>query len=227
MSRINKSHWFINENDLTISLMRFHVKIQLKQAKERIIVQLIITDQEQKNLSFHFNTLEEAITFTERIIDKSANNQEIIDKYMEFQEKKEKNFLSSQGEKKEFTIKLSPLEVEEAIVNYFGSGKNYKISIQEDVQLSNNKWQIYFYLTEHLNYDGMNKEHKYMLTKSDIKTALEAYVNNYHYDFIDYEYEGKINNNIPSYEGVKIRVKKKEKIYVKTFKDTQDKENKI
>ena len=80
MKKLELNHWFIKDNKLDISLMRFYVEINIKDNKFKMKVY----DSNQETILLNFNTLEEAITYTENIINNCRNIEEILDKYNEY-----------------------------------------------------------------------------------------------------------------------------------------------
>lgn len=83
MKCINLNHWYIKNNVLSISLMRYYVKINICESMKCILFKLEVINCEREVISFDFYNLEEAIYFTEVIISKCENFEEIIKKYRE------------------------------------------------------------------------------------------------------------------------------------------------
>ena len=94
MDRIHLNHWFVNENELAISLMSFYVSIKMISENNDIyyIARVVNSNTDIKEISFKFLSLEEAITFTESIIAKCFTFDEIRDKYIVFRDNKEKTY---------------------------------------------------------------------------------------------------------------------------------------
>lgn len=88
MEKINKNHWYIVDNSLLISLLRFHVKISIINNNDNLIFSLEIVNSNMETLLLYFNTLEEAISFTENIISNKNNFIEIATSYQESREEK-------------------------------------------------------------------------------------------------------------------------------------------
>ena len=80
MHKMEKNSWFLNKNELNISLMRFHVNIKILKNSDFVFFIWTITDNERNKLSLNFNSLEDAISFTEMINDK-RNINEVIELY--------------------------------------------------------------------------------------------------------------------------------------------------
>ena len=82
MNRIELNHWFIDNNSLSISLMNFCVKINhhIISNNTCFVMQVI---HEQDNIFLYFNSLEEAIKFTENIVINCTNMDEVLNKYHE------------------------------------------------------------------------------------------------------------------------------------------------
>lgn len=81
MNKIELNHWYMNENELSISLMRFYTKIKILKNNQTVYYQLYINGKDNKELTLNFYTIEDAILFTEQIIAKSCNTNEILEKY--------------------------------------------------------------------------------------------------------------------------------------------------
>ena len=82
MYLITKNHWYTNENDKQISLMRFFVNIALNINQiDGVFFVVKISDSSQSTLELNFKTQEEAIIFTEDVIDKCFTLEEIITQY--------------------------------------------------------------------------------------------------------------------------------------------------
>ena len=93
MKRIEKNHWFVNNNQLSISLMNFYVSITFNQNKDTYFV-LDVIDSDMNHLYFYFNTLEKAINFTEEIVAHSKTNVDVINLYNEkYNSKNEKKLV--------------------------------------------------------------------------------------------------------------------------------------
>ena len=85
MIRIDLNHWFVNDNSITISLMRYCVKICIDYNDINIYYRLTVYDSDMNELVFNFYSLEDAVWFTESVINKCNSYHEIIEQY-------EKNF---------------------------------------------------------------------------------------------------------------------------------------
>lgn len=99
MEKIKRNNWFVKDNELWISLMNFHVKIKIVKNdgyNSFIYYRTEIKDKNYSDLVFHFYSLEDAISFTENIVNKSNNNSEVFDSYKAlFQEGRFKNIPNS------------------------------------------------------------------------------------------------------------------------------------
>ena len=84
--------WFIKDNTLLISLLRFHVTIQTICIENNIQYQLIVsTGPQEERLFLTFNTLEEAVRKKKKIIAFATTQEEIKSTYQTlFTEKKKK-----------------------------------------------------------------------------------------------------------------------------------------
>ena len=81
MQRIKLNHWFVSDNSLGISLMRFHVEISLINSYESMYYKLTVTTEDKTKIVVNFYSLEEAILFTEHTINQCLTKEEIIKAY--------------------------------------------------------------------------------------------------------------------------------------------------
>ncbi len=88
MKRIDYDHWFIKNNELTISLMRFYIKINILKNEDRVFYRLSVFEDNIEKLVFNFYNFEEAISFTENEISKCNTCNEILEIYKNYFEKK-------------------------------------------------------------------------------------------------------------------------------------------
>lgn len=220
MSRIELNHWYMKENELLISLMRFYVKIKILKNDKTIYYQLLVKESEGKDLTFNFYTIEDAISFTEQTINKCQNTDEVFEKYtFMFENKMFHCLYPKKTTDKTSRIELTPEKVIQAIVEYFGEGKNYRVSAKEEISLCQDQIIIKFYLIEHLKLDGIKKDMEMLLTEEDLRTALNHYISFYDYDLLDFKYIGGIHKvgyyfdeDTPHYDGIQLEVKKRESV---------------
>ena len=215
MEFIKLNNLSVSDNKASASLMRLHAKIEVLNNKDYIYYRLIVTDSNMENIEMVFYTLEDVLSFTQNEVSKCWSIGEAKTKYQQMFDNGDFRLPRGMRPPKKNKITLSPDEVNQALINYFADGKKYKISIKEELYIDLNKeTQVGFYLTEHLDYDGIKKDIEYMLTKSDIEHALKEYVNDYGYDLDSFKYLGIDNNDKSNeikshYEGIELIVKKK------------------
>ena len=82
MEKIELNHWFATDNELSISLMRYFVKINICQNNKFIFYRLEVFDEGKVTLVFNFYSLSDAIHFTEKIIQKCTEIPEIVQQYI-------------------------------------------------------------------------------------------------------------------------------------------------
>ncbi len=93
MERLKLNHWFVGDNKLSISFLRYHVSIRILKNDKTIFYQLEVMNSNREVLLFNFYSLEDAIIFTEQTIQKSKTLKEIVRLYQEqFKEEKFKSF---------------------------------------------------------------------------------------------------------------------------------------
>ena len=87
-----KNNWYVDDNRLSTSLLRFYVDIKLFANRENNhhILRVVNTDTEIKELSFEFTTLEDAIKFIENVVAKCWTFDDVLAGYKEFSNEKKK-----------------------------------------------------------------------------------------------------------------------------------------
>lgn len=70
MIKIKSNHWYVGNNELSISLLRYYVIISICQNN----YQLKVYSESKVKLSLSFNSLKDAVEFTESVI---QNNTEL------------------------------------------------------------------------------------------------------------------------------------------------------
>jgi len=81
MEKLLLNHWFINENNMSISLMRFHVSINTYVKDDKLSFVLVATNSNMDKLALSFDSLESAINFTECEITLCDNFNDIAEHY--------------------------------------------------------------------------------------------------------------------------------------------------
>ena len=216
MGQIKKNP-YVNGNNVSYSLMRFHVSINIRKNENNLYFQLVVTNSEMEELVFNFNTFENAIYFTENVINNCHNFAEIQEAYDRIYKQGKYAPKEEPKEQKTKEIDLTPDEVDQAIIEYFGKGKNYRVSVTNEMYVDYHREpRIIFYLIEHLNYDGVKRDIKTCLTEGDLQHALNAYINFYNYELIDFKYNGGVHyvgmlvdEDTPYYNGMKLYVTEK------------------
>lgn len=223
MKKIKKDHWYIKDNELSISLLKFHVSIDTLKNDDYIFYHVTVIDENRKELKYNFYTLEDVFYFVENVVDKCWSREEIIDSY---------NNLLLEGKWKEPTenIKvennvffMNPDEVNQAIMNFYSEGKDYKVTVETELLL-NGEPEITFYRIDHYNDDGIKKDVATKLTDSDLKNIFNNMLKQTNYEVQDFKYIGGVHRvgyyfdqDTPYFEGIKIEVKEKELSKQKTL----------
>ena len=100
MKKIELNYWFIKDNTIQISLMRFYIEITILKNNDSIYYKLEVIDNSKTELIFNFYTLEDAITFTEEIINSCYTIEEISTIYIEEFKKGKYQPLKNKSKKK-------------------------------------------------------------------------------------------------------------------------------
>lgn len=80
--RIELNHWFVNDDELSVALMRFYVRISIcLDLDDRVFYVLTVNNSNKENMYLYFPSLEDAIYFTENVINDSETLDEIRDSY--------------------------------------------------------------------------------------------------------------------------------------------------
>ena len=91
MNMIKLDHWYLHGNELAISLMRYYVSIKLiNDDGNNIFILRVTTGMAEKEVPLMFDSLEDAIVFTEDVINKCATIDEIKQVYYDTLYDKEK-----------------------------------------------------------------------------------------------------------------------------------------
>ena len=211
MEEFGKTRWFIKGNEISASLMHWYVSIDLSMNSNNRCIPLEIYSDGQKLLKLSFKTFEEAVGFTNNVVDKAWELQEIKDSYQELY-----GIVVEDEEEKTSEKDLTPTEVDQAILRYFGEGKNYRISLIENIVNVNGNLDMEFYLIEHIDDNGNKETNHIRLTRGDLKNALNAYVELDGFELVDFAYIGGIHHvgyfideDTPHYDGIHLDIKKK------------------
>ena len=84
MHSVKLNHWYIDDSELSISLMNFYVDIEPLLDNNNIIVYLLRVvnlNTEIKEISFKFDSLEEAMSFAENDVKKCFTFSDVLDHY--------------------------------------------------------------------------------------------------------------------------------------------------
>ena len=218
MKNIELNNWNVNNNKASIALPHLHAKFNVLKNNDFVYFQLIITDSNMQTITINFYTLEDAFFFTEDIVSKCETNEEVITRYRQMFENGEFRLPGGLKPPVKEKITLTPDEVDEAIIGYFGEGKDYRVSVRNEMSedfYGNPK--IKFYLIEHLDYYGIKKDVEHLLTDGDLKIALANYVDYYGYDLDNFKYMGDIHRNeyyydedTSHYKGIELKVTHRE-----------------
>lgn len=83
MKSIQFNHWYIKDNELSISLMNFYVRIQIFSRKPSLFYLLTVYNSDKEEVILSFPTLEEAVSFTEGKISSFFTLEEVEHAYVE------------------------------------------------------------------------------------------------------------------------------------------------
>ena len=81
MRRVELDHWFIDRNELNISLMNFHVGISPLIIEDHVYYKVRIVDSNRKDSIYIFENLEKSVEFTEEIVNKVFSLEEVGELY--------------------------------------------------------------------------------------------------------------------------------------------------
>ena len=210
MERINLNHWYVGGNDLYISLMRFYVRISI----ENNGCQLEVVDQNRRNIILKFDTLEDAISFTENVVNKCSEIAEIRDDYKEFFGKTEVLPELKVDPNDPSKVLLTEEDIYKLIVSYYGKGRKDIVDAKKEMGISDHQIDLHFYLIEY--FEG--KEFDTMLTEGDLSNVFSDYLDPYGKDLVDFKYMGNIrrvgyftDEDKPIFQGVQLNTKEKVK----------------
>ena len=211
MNKISLNDLNVDNNKFFFNINDTFIEFRITAIENDLCITLRI-DSSDEELTFY--SMEDVLMFVQKIIkEKKESKGSIISYY---------NELNNQGElKQKVTVTktngafLTKDNIYSAISGYFGQGKNYKVSATSEVYDGTEGKEIFFYLVEHLDYDGIKKDVKTGLTNQDLKNAINYYLSETNFVFVDLKDRRKLayrhlDNNV-TYEGLNIIVAEKEK----------------
>ena len=230
MNKISLNDLNVDNNKFFFNINDTFIEFRITAIENDLCITLRI-DSSDEELTFY--SMEDVLMFVQKIIkEKKESKGSIISYY---------NELNNQGElKQKVTVTktngafLTKDNIYSAISGYFGQGKNYKVSATSEVYDGTEGKEIFFYLVEHLDYDGIKKDVKTGLTNQDLKNAINYYLSETNFVFVDLKDGRKLayrhlDNNV-TYEGLNIIVAEKEKEQketpMKKIKQRKPKKNK-
>ena len=230
MNKISLNDLNVDNNKFFFNINDTFIEFRITAIENDLCITLRI-DSSDEELTFY--SMEDVLMFVQKIIkEKKESKNSIISYY---------NELNNQGElKQKVTVTktngafLTKDNIYSAISGYFGQGKNYKVSATSEVYDGTEGKEIFFYLVEHLDYDGIKKDVKTGLTNQDLKNAINYYLSETNFVFVDLKDGRKLayrhlDNNV-TYEGLNIIVAEKEKEQkeapMKIIKQRKPKKNK-
>ena len=79
---IKLNHWYVNNNTMSISLMKYYASINMVLLNNKVCFVLEIINDERKSIYLSFKSLEDAISFTEDVVSNySYTLDDIVDEY--------------------------------------------------------------------------------------------------------------------------------------------------
>ena len=80
--KIELNHWFVKDNELSIALLEYFVKIEVLSDNGEVYYNLIVAGKNEI-LIFGFHSLEDAISLTENTIANSYSDKDIVESFIE------------------------------------------------------------------------------------------------------------------------------------------------
>ncbi len=223
MGRMRLNHWFVNKNDLNISLMRFFVRIKRIISNKADYSLLEVIDGNRDSDIFGFPSIEDAVNFTENEIVESHNLEEVQEKY-------NSNYVSiSNNDKKVITKKeetngeydemnLSEAEVFSAIEKYYAQFDE-KVKAKKNLRIVNGELSLDFFKVHEFIGKKDIKIIETRLSEDDLRYIFEYYLKDTNYNLVDYKYIDGIrrvgyfvDEDTPHFDGIKLYIKGREKI---------------
>ena len=218
MGRMKLNHWFVDKNDLNISLMRFFIKIKriINNKADYSILEVI--DGNRESDIFGFPSIEEAVSFTENEIVESKNLLEIQEKYNSNYSKDKNSVLRRESDNNECDeINLSEPEVFSAIEKYYAQFDE-KVKAKKNLRIVNGDLSLDFFKVQEFIGKKDIKIIETRLSEDDLRYIFEYYLKDSNYNLVDYKYIGGIrkvgyfvDEDTPYFEGIKLYIKGREK----------------
>ena len=209
MNKIELDQWYVNGNNMSIDLGKFNVSIKTTNNRDGLNYETIINDNDN-SISIVFNSLEDAISFTEKIVRRCSDIENVMKKYNDL--KKLFNY-NSHDSNKYGNMVLVPEELEQAIIDYFSEGVDYDFSVKDELYVEDDEVKLRFCLIGDL---GEDKKVKTILTDTDISNALKQFLDEFHLYLISYYFIGgmykegyRFDENTHLYDGLNLTVKEK------------------
>ncbi len=208
MQRIELNHWYVSGNTLYISLMRSIARIFINDDE----CQLEVIDGDRNNIILNFDNIEEAIVFTEKVVNTSNSISDIRTSYKDLYGRGEQLPELKVDLQDESKVIITEADIYKLIINYYGENRKDKIDAKKEIGISNNQIDLHFFLVEHIGEKDINT----MLTEGDLSNVFRDYLEFYGRDLIDFKYIGNIrrvgyftDEERPVFQGIELNTRQK------------------
>ena len=201
MQRFTLSGWTVKDNIIEIRLRFFTVYIV---GVEKYTL-LRVVDNYGEELITRFRTLEEAVTFTERVILHSHTREEIKKSYQEMYGLEDEDC---------DVITLNDDEIKEAITSYFTELKGRPVIVRKESKMLGKELCVNYHL------DGLGED--LIVTNVGLKNAFSRYLKPKKLEVVSFKQIQNEVDGTPYFMGYKVFVKPKTKKLAKEFKEKKE-----
>ncbi len=209
MKKMMLNGWYIDDNQLGISLPNLYVSIDILQNGEFVYYQTTIKGDEELVLNFY--SIEDAVFFVENDIVKCRSTKEVLEIY-NAKFKRSEFVVPDKVESEEIKLELTPEEVKQLIQDYYSKIKPWDVSVKYELLFQSGKLDLKFYIVEHLDSGDIVNP----LTVEGLRSALTYYADSFKYDLIDFKFIGGVHRagyyydeDTPHYDGIQLKVRNK------------------
>ncbi len=207
---------YIKDNVIDFTQGRLYSDLRLIKANPPYFC-LRVVNGDMKEKEYYFYTLEEAIYFKHKLAKcKTLEDvQSLYDKLVIIDSAAPNSPVKIEDNKAFLTEK----EIKNAIINYYGSRRDRRVTVNRRLTYKNGQLDIKFYKTEYFDFNGIQQTKiKRTLTYDDLKAVFDDLLKYESYELVDFKYVGGVHNPgyafsnyTPHFDGIQLYVKEREK----------------
>lgn len=210
---------FFKGNEISFGTNHLYVGIRLINANPAYFC-LKVVDSEMKEREYSFYTIEEAVYFKNKInrcytleqVDNLYNKLLAVDE--ESKERIPTPRIRIQGNR----ISLTTDDINNAIVNYYGEGRNNKVEANEELTVHDGTLYIRFFVSRYFEDDVETKILRSELHADELKHILNDLIKHENYEVDSFQCLGGIleseddsTKSTPYFDGIEVYLKERKK----------------